>query len=90
MKCWSMSWRRPSKRSSSVALPPRALEDVGLVDPDHGQPAAIGVERVAHPRQLLLARQQLRAGGEPLGSRSDVGQTHLDLLLARTCCGTPR
>ena len=37
MKCWSMSWRRPSKRSSSVASPLRALEDVGFSISDHGQ-----------------------------------------------------
>ena len=76
MKCCRMSCRRPSKRSSSVDLALRAFEDVRLVDPHHGQAAAVGVEGVARRGQLLLALQQLLASGKPLLLRCDLRQAH--------------
>ena len=54
--------------------PVRALERVRLVHPDHRQPAAVGVDPVAGPGQLLLLRQQFLAGGEPLLARHHLGQ----------------
>jgi hypothetical protein len=48
------------------ARPPgRTLEDVVLVDLDHRQHAALGVERVAPAGQLLLLDEQRPAGGQP-------------------------
>jgi hypothetical protein len=35
----------------------RTLERVALVDADHRQPAAVGVDPVPQPGQLLLLRQ---------------------------------
>jgi hypothetical protein len=49
-----------------VAIGP--LEHVLLLDRDHRQHAALGVQRVAAAGQLLLLGQQLHAGGQPLVS----------------------
>jgi hypothetical protein len=65
MKWMRISCRRPSKRSSSVASPSGPLEDVGLLDLDHRQPAALGVERVTAAGQLLSPGQQVLAGAQP-------------------------
>jgi len=46
-----------------LALGPR--EDVRLRDLDHRQAAALGVERVAGPGQLLLLDQQRLARRQP-------------------------
>ena len=53
-----------------------AGEDVVLLDLDHRHLPALGVERVALPRQLLLLGQQRRARGQPLVSGHDVRKAH--------------
>jgi len=57
-----------------------ARKDVVLVDLDHGEPAALGVQRVSPPRELLLLGQKPLAGDQPLVSCHDVGKAHADLL----------
>jgi hypothetical protein len=52
-------------------------EDVVLVDAHHRHPAAIGVQGILDARQLLLALEKCAAGGEPLLSGGDLGQTHV-------------
>jgi len=44
----------------------RPLEAVVLLDAHHRQPAAVGAQRVAHLRELLLPRQQCSARNQPL------------------------
>jgi hypothetical protein len=61
----------------------RAVEDVVLLDLDHGQVAALGVERIPLPGQFLLLDEQLLAGGQPLLPGSDPGKAHHGLLRAR-------
>jgi len=51
-----------------TGLAVRALEDVVLVDLDHRQSAALRVERVASPGELLLLGQELLAGSQPFVS----------------------
>ena len=50
----------------------RRVEHVGLVQPDPGQRAALGVEFVAHPGEGLFPGQELLAGREPLIARYDL------------------
>jgi len=50
-----------------------AIEDVVLLDPDHRQPAAFGVDRVAVARQFLFFGEQLLARAQPIGTRYDLG-----------------
>ena len=45
----------------------RTLEDVALVDLDHGEPTALGRERVSCARMRLLLAEQLVASGLPFG-----------------------
>jgi hypothetical protein len=45
----------------------RPAEGIRLVGPQQREPAAFGRELVALPGQLLLFREQLPAGGKPLG-----------------------
>ena len=59
-----------------AGLAVRALEHVLLVDPDHGQFAPLGVERVACPGHRLLLGQQLLAGNQPLIAGHDLRKTH--------------
>jgi len=66
----------------------RAFEGVVLSDLDHRQSAAVGVQRVALPRELLLPGQKLLAGSQPLLTRHHLGQSrHHDLL--SSVCGCP-
>ena len=51
-----------------------ALEDVRLVDVDHGETAALRAERVAGAGHLLLLGQQRLAGGQPLVAGGDAGK----------------
>jgi len=67
---------QPSNRSSRPTV--RALERVRLVDADHRQPTAVGVDPVTGPGELLLLHQQLLAGGEPLLRRHHLGQVFLE------------
>ena len=80
MKWCITSCGRPSNRSSRLDRPVRALERVRLVDADHRQPAAVGVHPVARPGQLLLLREQLLAGGEPLLARHHLGQVRIVVI----------
>jgi hypothetical protein len=54
----------------------RSVEDVLLVDPDHRESAAIGVQPVASAGELLLLGEQPLASGQPLVTRRDVRQVH--------------
>jgi len=58
----------------------RSLEQVGLGDLDHREPAAVGVEGIAGAGELLLLREQAAPGLEPLLAGYDVGKTHRCLL----------
>jgi hypothetical protein len=58
----------------------RSLEDVVLDDLDHRQHAALDVQRVALPGELLLLDQQLLASNQPLVSRHGLRQGHSALL----------
>jgi hypothetical protein len=69
-----------TEQPGEADLPLRALEDVLLLDPDHGQPAPLGVQRVAPSGQLLLLGQELQPGLEPLLARDNLGQSHHNLL----------
>ena len=55
-----------SEQVQQAGLTVPALEHVLLVYLGHRQPAPLGVQRVPLPGELLLLRQQLPAGGEPL------------------------
>ncbi len=61
----------------------RAVELVVLVDLDHGELAALGIERIPLPGQVLLLREQLLAGGRPLLSGGDLRIAHSTLLARR-------
>lgn len=59
----------------------RTLEDIILLDQDHWQSAALGVQRITTTGEFLLLGEQLLARSEPLGSRHDfwkfqVGRLH--------------
>src|SRR5438045_3566319 len=54
----------------------RALERVVLLDLDHGQVAALDVQRVPLPGQLLLLGQQCCAGRQPLVPADDLRHAH--------------
>ena len=49
-----------------AGLAVRALEDVILLDPDHGQPPALGSERIPRPCRLLFLGEQLVSQNLPL------------------------
>src|SRR5436305_6260908 len=49
-------------------------EHVLLVDLDHRQPPALGVQGVALAREALLLLEQLLAGGDPLLAGDHIGQ----------------
>ena len=66
MKWLTISWRRPSNRSSSDAGPSGPCEHVVLLDADHGQLAPLGAERVAALGHGLLLAEQVDAGCAPL------------------------
>ena len=51
-----------------------------FVDPDHGQPAALRVERLMRSGLLLFPREQPDPGLEPLLAGHDLRQRHHDLL----------
>jgi len=70
----------PLEQVEQASLAVRTLEDVLLLDPDHRQPAALGVQLVLPPGELLLPGQQLLAGSKPLVSRHDFRKTHCVLL----------
>src|SRR6202042_3014251 len=61
-----------SQRDGSL----RPVEDVLLVNPDHGQQPSLGVERVATAGQFLLGRQQTEPGLEPLPAWDPVRKSH--------------
>ena len=50
------------------------LEAVGLLDPDHGQAAALGGNRVARTGEFLLLDEQRLAFGVPLLFGHDSGR----------------
>jgi hypothetical protein len=52
------------------------LEAVVLLDPDPGQLAPLSRQLVTQPGVLLLAGEQLLAGGRPLLTRSDRATGH--------------
>ena len=52
----------------------RAVEHVVLLDLDHGEVAALGVERVALLGHVLLFGEQCGPSGEPLVSGGDAGR----------------
>src|ERR1700722_8214092 len=54
------------------------LEDIVLLDPDHRQPATLGVERVQAMGMFLLLGEQLQACSKPLGSRHDPRIFYID------------
>ena len=76
MKWPTMSWSRPSNRSSSPTLPSGPSKTYSFVDLHHGQVPPLGVQRVPLPRERLLLGQQRLAGGEPLLPVHDLGQAH--------------
>src|SRR5215469_13536406 len=78
MKCWMISWLRPSNRSASVSFL-RAVEDIGLFDLDPGEFTPLRVQLVAQPGELLLLRQMYLAGCQPLVSRHDPIVSHLSI-----------
>jgi hypothetical protein len=53
-----------------------ALEDVLLLDLDHGELAALGDERVAAAGELLLLGEELLAVAEPFVPGYDVWKAH--------------
>ena len=65
MKCCTSSWRRPVEQIGERAPALGRVEDVVLVDAHPGQGAALAGDLVAQVRQLLLARQQRLALGDP-------------------------
>jgi hypothetical protein len=67
MKCWMMSWLRPSNRSP-----------VGPVDPDPGQRSARSAGRA--PWSIPLPGKQRLAGGDPLFARNGGARLHDRLL----------
>jgi len=67
---------QPGQRDRSLT----AFEQVLLIDPDHGQPAPLGVERVTPAGHFLLLGQQPQPGLEPLLPRYNLGKTHHNLL----------
>jgi hypothetical protein len=64
----------PVEQLAERHLALRTFEGVLLLDLDHRQPPALGVEPVTRARQLLLLLEQLLALGQPLVSRYHVGQ----------------
>ena len=73
-----------AEQVAQAGLTVRALEHVLLVDPDHRQPAPFRVERVPLAGLLLLRRQQLPPGLQPLRPRHDLGKTHRCLQAQRS------
>jgi hypothetical protein len=70
----------PAVQVGQAGGPVRPVEDVVLLDLDHGQLAALGIQRVPLPGQLLFPGEQVRAGGQPLLSGSNLRQAHRVLL----------
>src|SRR5205807_10184011 len=66
----------------------RTVEDVVLLDLNHGQVAPLGVERIPPPGQVLLLCEQLLTGGQPLVSRSDLRKAHSQSPWLATWAGT--
>lgn len=56
------------------------VEHVALVDPDPGQLAALGGERVAGAQKFLLLGEQRLAGGGPFLAGNDLVGVHGLLL----------
>jgi hypothetical protein len=54
----------------------RAVEDVVLVDLNHGQPTALGGQGVTRPGGLLFPGEQVLADCLPLGWRNDRRKIH--------------
>ncbi len=54
-----------------------ALEDVLLLDLDHGELAALGDERVAAPGELLLLGEELLAVAQPFVLGCDLWKAHI-------------
>ena len=65
MKCCTSSWRRLSEQIGERAPALRRIEDVVLLDALPGQGAARAGDLVAQVDELLLARQQRLALGDP-------------------------
>src|SRR6185312_11831802 len=66
-----------------------AVEYVVLLDFDHGQVAALGVELIPQPGQVLLLGEQLLAGTQPRLPGSDPGKAHHGLLSFAAWSGCP-
>ena len=67
---------QPGQRDRSL----QAFEGVFLLDPDHGQLAPLGVERVAPAGLFLLLGEQRQPGLKPLLARHNVRISHHNLL----------
>jgi hypothetical protein len=81
--------RAPSEEVLQRGAPLVGLESVLLVDRPTAAPAAAR-QLVALPRVLLLRREQLESGLEPLLARSGLVLRHLDFLLVRSPSGSRR
>ena len=73
----------PREEVEQTDLALGAREAIVLLDADHRQTPAIGVELILHPGQGLLQRKEVLAGGEPLLARDDVRKGHGCLLAFR-------
>jgi hypothetical protein len=60
----------------------RALEEVGLVNLDHGQGAALGGEDVASVGEVFFFGEEGSAGGEPLFAVDDLVLFMVSVLLS--------
>jgi len=59
----------PVALAAQARFPVRSLEHIFLFDPDHRQPAAICVQGIALPGELLFPGEQVLAGGRLLVPR---------------------
>jgi hypothetical protein len=75
-----ISWRLSPEQRGERGRSLRAVKDVLLLDPDHGQPAPPGVERVTPAGLFLLLGEQSQPGLQPLFARHKLGESHHDLL----------
>jgi hypothetical protein len=65
-----------SEQIEQARLAVGAVEDIVLVDLDHGEPAALGGQRVSRPGGFLFLDEQAFARDPPLVRRHDRRKLH--------------